>query len=215
MKYNTVLFDLDGTLIRSRGVIGRCINSTLERFGKEPFNKDGLHSLVGVPLREIFLKKTESPNEMMKCYRNLYLSTYLEYTKVHDGIKNLLETLRKSNKNIGIITLKKTEIALEVLRGLDLIGSVDIVIGDEDKLMVKPHPDQIIHACRELNTNPKDCVMVGDTEFDIKAGKNAKCLTIGVLWGASNRETLQEAGVDFIVNTTEELKGVLLSEDQN
>lgn len=215
MMYNSILFDLDGTLISSRGVIGRSINLTLEQFGIEPFNQDELHTLIGVPLKKIFLHKSESYEELIDCYRKIYLSAYLEDTRIHDGIEDLLKSLRYSKKNIGIVTLKRTDIAMEVLRGLDLIGLVDVVIGDEEKYMVKPFPDQIIHVCKELNTPPIECAMVGDTEFDIIAGKSAHCTTIGVLWGASSRENLLEAGVDFIASTTEELRRLLLPIEQS
>ncbi len=211
MKYKAVLFDLDGTLLSSKGVIGRSINLTLEQFGIEPFNQEELRGLIGIPLRRIFSLKTQYNQDMIVRYREIYLSTYLEGTEIYDGMKSLLENLKSNNMKIGIITLKDTDVATEVLRGLNLIDMVDVVIGDEEEIMVKPFPDQIIHACRKLKISPKECVMVGDTEFDIIAGKKAHCITIGVLWGASSKEPLLKAGVDFIVDSAEELNELLLT----
>jgi pyrophosphatase PpaX len=215
MRYNTVLFDLDGTLIDSRGIIGRTINSTLTQFGKEPFNQDELPKLIGIPLQKIFLLKSDSIEQMIECYRKIYLSTYLEHTIIYDGIVNLLERLRALNKNIGIITLKRTDIAQEVIKGLDLNRFVDVVVGDEENFKGKPFPDPIFHACKELSTSPIECVMVGDTEFDILAGKRAQCKTIGVLWGTATKETLLNANADFIAENTKELSRLLLPTDSN
>lgn len=205
-----VLFDLDGTLIHSKGVIGNCINETLVHFGLPPFEKNELHGLVGVPLAEALAKRTSDTKPLIDHFRKLYILSYKEGTWIYDGMESILSGLRKREKKIGIVTLKATFVAREVLEGLELISYVDAVEGDDDISDLKPSPEQINRICRQLNVSPGQTVMVGDTSFDILAGKNAGCHTIGVLWGAMTMDILVEAGADYLARNTEELLEILL-----
>ena len=76
--FNCALFDLDGTLISSKGVIGRCINETLSHFGLKPFEGRELHGLIGIPLRQALALRTSDYEPMVDNFRTLYMSTYLE-----------------------------------------------------------------------------------------------------------------------------------------
>lgn len=207
--FKAALFDLDGTLIYSKGVIGTCLNLTLEHFGYEPFEKKELHELIGVPLAKALSLKTPQWKGLVEYYRKLYLSTYLEGTKVYDGMLSILLMLKDEGKLIGVVTLKSTDVAEEVLRGLDLLSFVDAVQGDDDISDLKPSPDQIIRVCRAMEVEPEQTVMIGDTTMDITAGKNAKCKTVGVLWGAMSMDALAKAGADFIVRSSQELEELL------
>ncbi|MEE9150264.1 MAG: HAD family hydrolase [Thermoplasmata archaeon] len=207
--FKTALFDLDGTLIYSKGVIGRCINETLKHFGFEPFEKKKLRGLIGVPLSRALTLKTPDTKPLVDYYRKLYLSTYLDGTWVYDGMMPILAMLKDQGKKIGVVTLKQTYVAEEVLNGLNIMGFVDAVEGDDDISELKPSPSQIIRICRALDVEPGQTVMIGDTTMDINAGKNAKCKTIAVLWGAMNMELLAEAGADFLARSPSELEDLL------
>ncbi len=207
--FKAVLFDLDGTLIYSKGVIGKCVNDTLEHFGLEPFDKKELHGLIGVPLGKLFAIKTQDWRGLVDLYRELYLSSYLNGTWVYDGMVPILSLLRSEGKKIGIVTLKHTSIAKEVLKGLDLQNYVDAVVGDDDISELKPSPSHITRTCNVLKVEPEQTVVVGDTTMDITAGKKAKCKTIGVLWGAQSMDVLAEAGADYLARSPEELEELL------
>lgn len=207
--YLAVLFDLDGTLIHSKGVIGNCINETLVQFGLPPFEKNELHDLVGVPLAKALSKRTSDTKPLIDYFRKLYISSYKEGTWVYNGIKSILVDLKKKEKKIGVVTLKATHVAKEVLKGLKLLEYVDAVEGDDDISQLKPSPDQINKICAKLEVSPTQAVMVGDTSMDIKAGKNAGCITIGVLWGAMSMDCLVEAEVDYLARNPEELNEIL------
>lgn len=207
--FKAVLFDLDGTLIYSKGVIGKCINETLEHFGLEPFNKAELHKLIGVPLRKALSLKTSEVMPLMDYFRELYMAIYKEETWIYDGMTSILSWLKDEGKKTGIVTLKATHVAEEVLKGLNISNYVDAVEGDDDISELKPSPDQIKKICKKLEIEPEQTVVIGDTTMDIVAGKNAGCRTIGVLWGAMSLDHLVEAGADFLARSPEELKGLL------
>jgi len=207
--FKAVLFDLDGTLIYSKGVIGRCINETLEHFSLEPFNKAELHELIGVPLREALSLKSSDVNPLMDYFRKLYMSIYKEETWIYNGMASILSLLKDEEIKIGVVTLKATHVAEEVLKGLNLLNFVDAVEGDDDISELKPSPDQINRICKALEIKPEQTVVIGDTTMDIVAGKNAGCRTIGVLWGAMSMDDLSEAGADFLARSPEELEELL------
>jgi pyrophosphatase PpaX len=207
--FKAVLFDLDGTLIYSKGVIGKCINETLEHFDIKPFDKTELHTLVGMPLREALSLKTSNVKPLMDYFRELYMSIYKDETWIYDGMASILSMLKDKGKKVGIVTLKATFVAEEVLKGLNILNFVDAVEGDDDISELKPSPDQIKRICRKMGIEPEQTMVVGDTTMDIVAGKNAGCKTIGVLWGAMSMDDLSDAGADFLARSPEELRDLL------
>lgn len=208
-----VLFDLDGTLIHAKGLIGDCINQTLEEFGYSPIDKNKLRGLIGVPLGRIFeiggVVNKKDIDEMVKYYRNLYLSIYLEKTKVYDGMFELLTNLKSKGIKIGIVTLKNGDVARKVLKGLEINSLFDIIVGEGDCEESKPSPVQILYSCDLLGIENKDTMVVGDSIVDIKAGKNAGCLSVGVLWGFSTETELKNVGADYLINDIEDFKRFL------
>jgi len=207
--FAAVLFDMDGTLIYSKGVISRCLNQTLEQFGYEPFNPNEIYNLVGKPLREVLAMKTSNWQPMVAHYRQLYLDTYLDGTHLHDGIVSILAMLRDEGKKIGIVTLKQTQVAQEVLKGLEIHEYVDSVEGDDDASPLKPSPLQVERVCQAMDVMPEESVMIGDSAMDIAAGKGAKCITIGVLWGSSSMDVLSDAEADYLARNPDELSELL------
>jgi phosphoglycolate phosphatase-like HAD superfamily hydrolase len=207
--FEAVLFDMDGTLIYSKGVIGKCLNLTLEHFGYAPFEDKELRKLIGVPLSSALSLKTAEWQPLVEHYRKLYLDTYLNGTFVMEGMLPILDILKKEGKKIGIVTLKSKPVAEIVLKGLKLDRYIDAVDGDDDISELKPSPFQINRICKSLDVESVQCVMVGDTSMDIAAGKNANCRTIGVLWGAMSMDLLVEAEADFIARSPKELEVVL------
>jgi HAD superfamily hydrolase (TIGR01549 family) len=207
--FAAALFDLDGTLIYSKGVIGRCINETLEHFGCLPFEKNELHDLIGIPLGKALAQKTEDIKPLIEYFRKLYLQTYMNGTWVFDEMVPVLATLKQEKKKIGVVTLKSTPVAMEVLKGLNLSNYIDAVEGDDDVSELKPSPSHVIRLCRKLDIEPHECLVIGDTTMDITAGRNAKCKTIGVLWGAMSLDELESSGVDYLARNPMELKDLL------
>jgi HAD superfamily hydrolase (TIGR01549 family) len=205
------LFDLDGTLISSKGVIGRCINETLSHFGHRPFEDWELHDLVGIPLRKALSLRTEDYEEMVDYFRTLYQKTYLNGTSTYHGIDAILAKLKENNKKIGIVTLKHTPVAEKVLSALNLLDYIDHVEGDDDVSQLKPSPEHIIRACSKLEVKPEKTLVIGDTVMDIAAGKGANCRTIGVLWGAMSMDDLSDAGADYLARSTQELENLFES----
>ena len=212
-KLKAVLFDLDGTLIHSKGIIGDCINRTLEKFGFNPIDRKTMRGLIGTPLPGIFeiggVKDKQINDEMVIFYRDLYLSEYWDKTYIFDGMIDVLKKLKNKGIKICVVTLKNGDVARRVVNEIELDLYVDLVVGDGDTIRSKPSPDQIIFACNKFEVNIKESVIIGDSIVDILSGKRAGCLTIGVLWGFSTENELLNVGADYLVKNIYELEKLL------
>ncbi|MEM2900420.1 MAG: HAD-IA family hydrolase, partial [Thermoplasmata archaeon] len=138
-----------------------------------------------------------------KAYHN---ETFMQDTKVHDGIFEILEFLKKKKVRLGIITLRSKEMAYNVTSGLGLDKYMDITIAGGEVPMNKPSGYPIVYACSKFGIMPSKSVMVGDSTVDIICGKDAGAKSIGVLWGSDSEDELRKAGADMIVRSPKELK---------
>lgn len=209
-----VVFDLDGTLIQAKGLIGNCINQTLEKFGYSKIEKEKFRGLIGIPLAGIFkiggVNNKKDIDDMIKYYHKLYLSKFKDKTVVNEGIAELLKKLKANGIKICVVTLKNGDVARKVIKEMGLDFLVDIVIGDGDSKESKPSPEQITYVCKKLGIENKNAIVVGDTKIDIIAGKRAGCRTIGVLWGFGSKNELKNAGADFLIFDVNELENFLI-----
>lgn len=191
-------FDLDGTLIESKGIISELINETLMEFGYAPFTEDEMLASIGILLEGLFSLKADKEivPKMCQCYVDKYLKTGLQKMKTYEGVVELLRELKDDKIKMGIVTTKSEEEAKQVTEHFGFSPYVDIIVGHSGKRKTKPKPDPILHACSLLSITPDKTVMIGDTQVDIRAGKHAGVFaTIGVLWGVGTEEDLQEAGL--------------------
>jgi phosphoglycolate phosphatase len=200
-------FDLDETLIKSKKIVTKLLNETLEEFGYEPFKEEEIKASVGMPLEALLSLRAgkDDVERMRKRYVERYLDEGVKVTKPYDGVMELLGELRDDSTRIAIITTKSEEEAERVVEHLGLSKYVDVVVGHNERWNPKPEPDSILKACSTLSVSPDRAVMVGDTDVDIKAGRLAGTFaTVGVLWGVGNKNDLKDA--DYIAKDIEDLK---------
>ncbi|HEC81065.1 MAG TPA: HAD family hydrolase [Thermoplasmatales archaeon] len=204
------LFDLDGTLIKSKDVISEIINETLAEFGYAPFTQEEMLASVGMPLEKLFSLKADEKvvPEMCRRYVEKYLKKGLKKTEPYEKVVNLLKELKDAKTKIGVVTTKSEEEAKKVIEHFGLTPYVDVVVGHNHRWKPKPEPDPILFACSKLSIPPDKTVMIGDANVDIEAGKHAGTFaTIGVLWGIGSKNDLKDA--DYLVHTPMELKSCI------
>lgn len=116
-------------------------------------------------------------------------------------LRTLFNTLRGMNMKIAVCTTDDNVAAVNTLKAFEVLDMVDCVVGGDDPIPSKPHAEQIYHICHKCGVAPHDTIMVGDTNTDMKLGRNSGCgLTIGVLDGASNIPDLAENADALIPN---------------
>lgn len=196
---DTVLFDLDGTLLDSMELIRRSYWHTLrEHRGVEPAQASWLEG-IGRPLRWQFEREARDAAEV-----EAMIATYRAYNRAHHdasvaafpGALEAVRALAARGLRLGIVTSK---LRVGALRGLECAGFVElfgVIIGADDVLEHKPHPAPVHAALSALGAEARRAVMVGDSPHDLAAGRAAGTRTAAVAWGPFPRATLRACAPD-------------------
>lgn len=212
MRYRTVLFDLDGTLVDSAAMILASFRHATRTVLRREIPDHELLAAVGGPgLRaQMEALAPDRVDELIDVYseHNVGLHGGLQAC---DGALHVLETLKAQRRRLGVVTAKRRAtlaLAFEVLPELE--AYVDATIAAEDTERHKPHPQPLLAALKLLDETPERAVYVGDSPFDVQAAKAARMGAIAVTWGAiHSSERLERERPDAIVDTCEELLGCL------
>src|SRR5947208_1517149 len=116
---------------------------------------------------------------------------------------------RPDVSRLAAVTNKRHDTTVEALRVTALLPFFALILGGDSVPRKKPFPDPIMQAARGLGVTPTECVVVGDTENDVRAAKEAGARSIGVTWGYGTRTNLDAAGVDHLIETPEALPPLL------
>ncbi|HIE25067.1 MAG TPA: HAD family hydrolase [Anaerolineales bacterium] len=126
-----------------------------------------------------------------------------------DGIKEMLKTLQE-HYPMAVVTARNEKGTMQFLEQYNLLPFFDIVVSALTAEHSKPYPDPVIYAAKAMNIPVENCLMIGDTTVDIRAGKSAAAQTAGVLCGFGERNALMQHGADIILETTSDLTPILL-----
>lgn len=206
------VFDLDGTLTDTLSAISHFGNTALAAYGfdvilKECYKKlvgNGRDLLVHRMLAEKDADTEENHKKVGEAYDAAYEADPLYETKPYDGIVKLLDDLKEAGMKIAVLSNKPDNVAQDIVK-LFFGDRFDAVYGQRRGVAPKPDPAAALMIAKELETDVKDAVFIGDTNVDIGTGKSAGMKTIGVLWGFRDEAELSEAGADVIVSKPEEI----------
>ena len=206
-----VLFDLDGTLIDTVDLIHQSFDYAVSLILDRKLTKEELLRNMGRPLVEqMRVFSPAKAEELLKAYTEHNLAEHDKHVSAYPGAVETLRNLRVDRRvSLGVVTSKKRDLCL---RGLELAGLSDffeVVVAMEDTTRHKPEPEPVLAALRALGKEPSRTVFVGDSPFDIAAGKSAGTMTVAALWGPFAVETLREAGPDFEVRSLSEFQALL------
>jgi pyrophosphatase PpaX len=215
-KIDTVLFDLDGTLVDSNELIIKSFERTLKEFLPErDFLREEIIEMIGPPLKETFKIKSEDPSiieEMINYYRKVYVEMEFDYIELYPNVIKTLKTLYDNGINLGIVTTKFKESAIPSIEHYGLNKYIKSYCFLDDVNEHKPHPEPIFYALNQFNSY-KGVIMVGDNSSDIMAGRNASCLTCGVEWSIK-KEIIKELNPDFWLTDYLELIDIVLNNNR-
>lgn len=208
------LFDCDGTLVDSAGLIHEVMARTFEDFGLERVTLNATKSIIGLTLDIAIARLMHQPHvddraqAMTAHYKKLYGGVRAEMNfrePLFPGIAALISTL--SNRDellLGAVTGKSR-------RGLDQICASHgyektfFVSRTADDCPSKPHPAMVTECCSEAGIDAKDTVVIGDAIYDMQMAKSAGAAAIGVAWGYASVPDLIEAGADHIAHTPHDI----------
>lgn len=209
--YDTVLFDLDGTLTDSSEGITRCVQKALHHFGIDDYSKDDLRVFIGPPLLETFPKfgvPEDRVEEAIAVFRSRYLTKGKFENRPFDGVIAMLEKLQKSGVRLFVATSKPEETAIEILRHFHMDTYFEKICGASFDHS-RENKDQIIAYVRQY-VNEARMLMVGDTIYDIRGAKKQNIPSVGVSWGFGDRQEMLDGGALAVVSTVDELIDFIL-----
>lgn len=210
------IFDLDGTLTDTLPAISHFGNSALSAhgFGTFPeerykyFVGDGRDVLIHRMLSAHNADNPENFDKVGKTYDAAYEADPLYETHPYDGICELLRSLRRREIKTAVLSNKPDNVACDVV-SLFFDGLFDAAHGQRRGIATKPNPEGALLLLDELDIRADEALFIGDTNVDIRTGKNSGMLTAGVLWGFRTEAELTEAGADFIVAHPSELEEII------
>ena len=211
MRYPVVLFDLDGTLIDSGAMILASFrHATRTVLAREIADEELVAAVGGSTIHDqMRVFDPDRVEELVEVYRahNAPLHSELQ---AFPGVLHLLDELAAQGRRLGVVTAKRrktVELAFEVLPIERYFGAV---VTSDDTERHKPLPDPVLLALERLGAELEEAAFVGDSPFDVAAGKAAGVFTVAVAWGGiHSEERLREIGADVVVGSAEELRDVL------
>jgi pyrophosphatase PpaX len=207
---NTILFDLDGTLIDTNELIISTYLHTLEKYFPGKYGREDVLPFLGPTLHEVFGEMDpDRVEEMVLEYRTYNLANHDALVKEFVGVMETIETLKKKGYKLAIVTTKREDVAFKGLRLMKLDSYFDVMIAYDHVKKVKPDPEPIYLALEKLGSKPEEALMVGDNFHDVLAGKNAGTKTAGVAWSIKGREYLAKYEPDYMLENMTDLLSIL------
>ncbi len=213
--YQTILFDLDGTITDSGSGIMRSILYATEQLGWPAPSEETLRSFIGPPLYESFLHmapSAEAAQQAVGHYRAYYQRKGMFENHVYPGIPEVLTRLKEAGAKLYIATSKPEEFAKKIITHFDLDRYFTGIYGASMDGHRSKKADVIQYALTEAQLDPtkETIIMVGDRNHDILGAQQNGLDSIGVLYGFGEETELQEAGATFLVQSPKDLGAILL-----
>lgn len=212
MRYQTYVFDLDGTLLDTLGDLAASTNYALRTHGMPVHSLDDVRRFVGNGVRVLMERAVpqgaENPQfeAAFQTFRTHYMQHSLDTTKPYDGILETLEALKAEGCRLAVVSNKMMAATQELCRHF-FRDTIEVAIGEHEAqgIRKKPAPDTVNEAFRQLGVGKERAVYVGDSDVDILTARNSGLPCISVLWGFRDRDFLIQHGAETFISAPSEL----------
>lgn len=213
-RYDTVIFDMDGTILNTLEDLHDSMNHILKQYGYPEKTLEECRKAVGNGaacfLADMLPEGRQTPGftEMLKAYGCYYQAHSREKTRPYDGILELIESLKAQKIKTAIVSNKGDAVVKQLNR--DYFGtSIEIAVGERDGIRRKPDPDSVLEALKLLDSKKETALYVGDTEVDHATAVNAGMDCVLVSWGFRERTKLEQLQPRAVIDVPEELLNLL------
>ena len=207
IRFPVVLFDLDGTVVDSGGIILASMrHATREVLGRD-FGDAELMQAVGGPGLEAQMAvfAPERVDELVRVYRD-HNEPLHEELEACAGMEDVLVRLHAEGRRLGVVTAKRRATVELAFAQVPLAHLFETIVGGDETEKHKPDPEPLLLAAERMHASPAETAYVGDSPFDIRAAKAAGMYAIAVTWGRiHDRGRLEREEPDAIVERAEEL----------
>ena len=211
---DTIIFDLDGTLLDTLEDLTDSVNYAMERFGLPTHTLEAVRGFVGNGVAKLIERAIpqgpENPSyeAILETFKGHYAKHCEDKTRPYEGIMEALALLQKQEYHLAIVS-NKFDGAVKQLCKKYFGEYISVAIGESDRVKRKPAPDTVYQALRELGSDGSRAIYVGDSEVDLQTAQNAKLPCVSVTWGFRTKEQLLNAGAELIIRTPQELLDLL------
>lgn len=215
MKYTTVLFDLDGTLVDSGIGVTNSVAYAMKKFGITPPPRHELFKFIGPPLVQSFKEfcgfDDEKTTLAIKYYREYYSEKGILECTMYDGVLELLESLKQKGYKLALATSKPEIYATRVVENKGIMPYLDYLGAATTDEKTRATKEAVIEYTLSMcdEKDRQKILMVGDRHFDINGAKAYGLDSVGVTFGYGDIQELLEAGANYIVDSMQELDSLL------
>ncbi len=211
--YRFIMFDLDGTLTDSGRSVISCVEHALKHFGYTDQPMDKLRTFIGPSLHDSFIREygmnEQDCEKAIALYRKEYESEKMYDVDIYEGVPQLLKDLKENGFVSYVITSKPLIFSEKILERIGLAQYFEHIVGPEIGDNSSDKKRLIEKAVAEFGLKKQECIMIGDTKFDILGACGAGIDSIGVTYGYGKEEELKESGATYIVPDTKAVAEIL------
>ncbi|WP_218093146.1 HAD family hydrolase [Paenibacillus solanacearum] len=209
---NTLLFDLDGTLLDSRDFLIQASYETMEAYFPGACPYDYIRENFGIGFSHYLPQEPSAlREEALQRFFTLKMNHYHEKSTVFPGVIEGLKALKESGRRLGIVTNQQKAVTEQALAAFGMADLFDIVVAIEDVAKGKPDPEGIHQAMRAIGAAPETTAMAGDSAYDLLAARNAGVASVYLTW-YEQMETLEHCSPDWTCASFEQLRAIVGSE---
>ena len=210
-----IVFDFDGTLADTEALITQTMQKTIEALHLEPRSREQCRAMIGLPLKETFMRLIPMTGEMgdrcVDTYNQIFgRDNRPGVVRLFPHVADTLAALYAHGYTLTIATSRHRESLMEFLQGMQIDTYFRYIVTVSDVAQAKPHPDMVLQTMEYLSIAPADTLMVGDAVYDIQMGHNAGVHTCGVTYGNGTRADMVACQADHIIDDFGQLGSLLL-----
>jgi phosphoglycolate phosphatase len=220
LKVDAVIFDLDGTLIDSIDIYFAIVENALQKLHMPAVSRDQILAAAEsedfkwelVLPQEVLRRKQKIIDEVWAVINEIAPQMFADNLDLIRGADHIVEDMASNGLKVGMVTStprRYLKIKMQPLKNSGVAELFDVIIVSDDVEKRKPAPDPLIACAEQLDVQPINCVYVGDTATDMKAGKAARMRTVGVLTGFDDYESLSRENPDAIIESVQKLGTVI------
>ena len=210
MKYDLLIFDLDGTILDTLEDLKESTNYALDFHGFPKRTLDEVRRFVGNGIGKLIERAVpagtseKETGRVLATFKRYYGEHCADHTKPYEKIPAFLKVVREKGCQTAVVS-NKADFAVQDLCEQYFPGMFDFVVGEREGIRRKPCPDSVNEVLKTLEKTKEQAIYVGDSDVDVETAKNAGMPVIGVSWGFRGREFLEAHGAEWIADTPEDL----------
>lgn len=209
-----VLFDLDGTIIDSEEGVTKCVQYAVGHFGIEETDLKKLRIFIGPPLKDQMRKVYGFDEQMAQAavakFRERYRQEGMYECRLYPGVEETLGRLKEAGFRLVLASSKIETACRQILKHFGIDTYFEQIVGATEDGRISKKADVLRAAVERLGTpDVKDCILIGDTCFDVSGAKAVNMECIGVTYGFGTREELEESGAVYVCGSLEEVEAYL------